>query len=198
MKHEESKRREYATKLGLIVLFSLGYLIFWQIEKGVSDGQRYSLQWFDFILLGLATFRLGRMIAYDLVSEPLRQAFTETVKDPTGVGDTVQPKGSGARLALGQLLSCPICTGTWVAGALVGALYVWPEGTRPFLAIFGAVGFAEVLNSLAEAFGWSGHLARVNAGRRKRTTLYLQRPSETPKRLEKYAHPIDTHHRQVG
>jgi hypothetical protein len=121
----------------------------------------------DLALLVLATFRLGRLIAYDVVMEPFRRPFARTVPDATGAGETVEPHGTGVRRALGQLFSCPICTGTWVAAVLVYGLYTFPGPTRVFLAIMAVIGAAELLNALEETFCWSGQLARTVTGKQQ-------------------------------
>ena len=65
--------------------------------------------------------------------------------------------------ALGELLSCPICTGTWVAAGLVYGLHLAPRPTRVLLAIMSTTGVAHLLYSLTEALSWIGHAARRQA-----------------------------------
>ena len=119
---------------------------------------------FDLAMLGFATFRLGRLAAYDKVTEPLRRPFTETRADSSGAGKTVVPRGAGARRALGELISCPTCVGTWIAAALVYGLDILPRPTRAFLTIMSAMGVAELLNAATEALSWTGRFAREEAG----------------------------------
>lgn len=114
--------------------------------------------------LGLASYRLGRMVAYDKVFEPYRAPFARTVRDQTGAGDTTEPRGRGAREAIGELLTCPICAGTWIAAGLVYLLHLFPNEARAFLSIMSAVGLAEFLNSASEAFEWLGQAEREEAG----------------------------------
>ncbi len=102
---------------------------------------------------------------YDKVAEPLRAPFTITTRDASGVGDTVasQPQRGVVR-ALGELLSCPICTGTWVAAALVYGLAIMPWATRTFMLLQGAVGIAELLHAAEEALKWTGQTERATSG----------------------------------
>lgn len=160
------KRQEYLTKftLTLVFLAIFAAFIIW-ITGRIPNWKDFKFSALDLALLALATFRLGRMIAYDLVMEPLRSPFAQTVPDGSGAGDTVEPRGRGARRVLGELLSCPICVGTWVAALLVYALYLFPGPARVFLTFMGVVGAAEVLNSLVEALCWSGQLSRSTAGK---------------------------------
>jgi hypothetical protein len=156
---------EYVTKVvltgGYIAIFAAFSV--WQSSAGKSL-EAFLLNPVDLILLGAATMRLGRLIAFDLVLEPLRKPFTRTVKDMSGAGDTVLAKGTGIRRALGQLICCPICAGTWAAAALVYGLYALPGPARLFMTILGAIGIGEILNSLVETLTWNGLLARSRSG----------------------------------
>lgn len=119
---------------------------------------------FDLLLLGLSSYRMSRMASYDLVLEPYRAPFTETGIDPTGAGDTVRAAGTGWRRAIGELIACPICIGTWISAALVYGLEIAPRPTRLLLKIMGAIGLAELFNALTEFLSWSGQAAREEAG----------------------------------
>ena len=124
----KDRREQRATYLTLIGLFFSLFAAFSRRERERGDDPR--LRPFDFALLGLATYRAGRLAAYDKVTEPLRAPFTETKPDETGAGMTVVPQGNGARKALGELLSCPTCAGTWAAAGLVYGLRIAPLPTR--------------------------------------------------------------------
>jgi hypothetical protein len=63
------------------------------------------------------------------VTEPYRAPFTQTVSDCTVSGDTVEATVTGWQRAIGELIACPICTGTWVAAALVYGLELAPRPT---------------------------------------------------------------------
>lgn len=158
-------KQEYTAKIAFIGIF---LSIFAAFVSRLSIWRRsrepYKLQPFDLLLLTLSTFRLGRMVAYDRVAEPIRQPFTKTVPDETGAGESVEPRGEGLRQALGQLLSCPICAGTWIAAGLVYGLQTLTNPTRVFLAIMSTIGLAEILNALTEALSWAGQLARKLSG----------------------------------
>jgi hypothetical protein len=158
---EEQQRR--ATYLGLVGLF-LGTFGAFSLSR---PSRSFELKPLDLVMLGLATFRLGRLAAYDSVVRPLREPFTETVPDPTGAGDTTEPEGSGARRAIGELLSCPTCAGTWLAAGQVYALHLAPGPARLLIAIMASVGVAELLGAAVEALGWSGQVARQEAGQRE-------------------------------
>ncbi len=147
----------YAVATGIFLsLFAVFNLLTRRNDKEVRP--------FDLALLGLSSFRLGRMVSYDKVMEPFRSPFTKTVPDPTGAGDTVIPTGTGRRRAIAELIACPICAGTWIAAGLVYALQIAPRPTRVFLSIIGAIGLGELLNSLTEMLEWGGQASREQAG----------------------------------
>jgi len=85
-----------------------------------------------------------------------------------GVSDTVVPRGQGAQRALGQMLSCPICSGTWVAAGLIYFLILLPGPAHIFIAILGVIGIAELLNSIVESFCWSSELNHALTGIKKK------------------------------
>lgn len=117
----------------------------------------------DLLMLGLATYRSGRLVAFERVAAPLREPVTETVPDGSGAGETVVATGEGWRWALGELVSCPVCVGTWVAAGLVYGLHLAPRPTRTYLAIMSATGVAQLLSETTEALTWSSHAARRRA-----------------------------------
>jgi len=119
-----------------------------------------SLRPFDLALLGLSSFRVGRMIAFEGVAAPLREPFTETRVDGSGAGQTVVASGHGARHVLGELISCPICLGTWVAAGLVYGLHLAPRPTRVLLAVMSTTGVAELCYSATEWLDWNARAAR--------------------------------------
>ncbi len=114
--------------------------------------------------LGFAVYRLGRMVSYDKVMETYRLPFVQTIPDPTGAGETTEARGEGWREAIGDLVCCPICVGTWIAGLLVLGLSFLPEVTSVFITIFCVVGIAELLNGATEFLQWNGQMAREYAG----------------------------------
>lgn len=166
---KEPVKQEYLTKLTLIGTFLAIFTAFtsriqiFQKDRKKVQGN-FVLKPFDLLLLSLATYRLGRMVAYDKVADPIRQPFAKTVPDETGAGETTMPKGRGVKQAIGELITCPICSGTWIAAGLVYGLNLLPNPTRVFVAIMGTTGFVEILNALTEALSWLGQAERKASG----------------------------------
>jgi hypothetical protein len=154
-------QRERAAYLTLIGVFLGAFAAFSRREQ--DERHPLELGALDVAMLGLATFRAGRLAAYDRVTEPLRAPFTDTVPDQYGTDQNVVAEGSGVRKALGELVSCPTCVGTWVAAGLVYGLRVAPRPTRLFLGFMGTTGLAELVDSANESLRWSGQAARKAA-----------------------------------
>ena len=159
--HQDDAQRR-ATYMALTGLFGALFTGFSLIEH--RKGQSERLTALDLIMLALASYRAGRMVSYDKVFETERLPFAVTVPDPTGAGDTVVPRGNGFRQAIGELICCPVCSGTWIASLLVFGLVILPGPTRMFIRIMSAVGLAEFINAATEALQWTGEEARVRTG----------------------------------
>lgn len=154
-----------ATKLALITVFLGGFAAFVShAPYRQKHAHRLDLPPADLFLLATSTLRLGRLAAYDRVFEPIRAPFAETRPDDYGASQTTAPKGHGARRSLGELLSCPICAGTWIAAGLVYSLHLFPGPTRLFMTIMSTIGLGEMLNALTEYLTWQGEVARKHVG----------------------------------
>ena len=161
MASDGQRRQEEATYLTLIGVF---LAVFAAFSKRDQDRRaEVKLTGLDLTMLGLSTFRVGHLISYDQVTQPLREPFTETEPDSYGTSEDTVPEGTGARKAIGSLIACPTCNGTWAAAFMVYGLRVAPLPTRLFLAIMSAVGLAEMFNSANEALSWTGSAERKRA-----------------------------------
>lgn len=79
-------------------------------------------------VLALATFKASRTIARDDVTSFLREPFVEGTP---GSGDEEHPvQTGGARQAVGELVTCSRCVGTWVAAGLTAADVLAPAFAR--------------------------------------------------------------------
>jgi hypothetical protein len=94
----------------------------------------------DTVRIGLASYKIGRLIAKDRVTTFVRAPVTE---DP----EATEPKREGAARALGELVTCPYCIGLWVASAFSYSLVVFPRQTRLLTTIFGGQAVADFLNA---------------------------------------------------
>ena len=105
--------------------------------------ERYTLT--DLALAGVATHKVSRTIAKEKVTSWIRAPFVR-YREPAGFGELdEQPRGSGLRLATGELLVCPYCLGHWVASAFGVGLVGAPRVTRLIAFVLTAETIADFL-----------------------------------------------------
>jgi hypothetical protein len=80
----------------------------------------------DLVTLSAATFKLSRTISRDKVTSFLREPFVE---GEAYEGDE-EPAGEGVQRAIGELVTCTRCVGTWVGAGLATAQVVAPRFGR--------------------------------------------------------------------
>ncbi|HEX2195271.1 MAG TPA: DUF1360 domain-containing protein [Candidatus Limnocylindria bacterium] len=144
-------------KTGLITAFLTGVGV---LGRGpYRDTTRLT----DVTLTALAAHRIGRMLAYERVAEPIREPFTATVTDASGVDETVVARGTGMRWVIGELVSCPLCVATWASLALTAGRRFLPGPTQVLVRVLAIAGLAELNYSVVERLEWSARAARRKA-----------------------------------
>lgn len=93
----------------------------------------------ELVPLGVATFALSRTIVNEKVEAWIRRPFVDE--------EAGRPKGRRLRYAVGELLSCTRCTGTWSALALVGLRVARPPAGRTVTAVLSAAALNDFLQS---------------------------------------------------
>ncbi len=81
----------------------------------------------ELAMLGAATFKVSRTLSRERVGSFVRQPFVEGDAD---TGEDEQPAGTGFQRAIGELVTCPRCLGTWSAAALVSTEMISPRFGR--------------------------------------------------------------------
>jgi hypothetical protein len=84
----------------------------------------------DVVLFAGATHRLSRLVAKDPVTSPLRAPFARFAGTSGPAELKEEVRGSGVQKAVGELLTCPFCTGLWIATGLGAGLVFAPRVTR--------------------------------------------------------------------
>jgi len=86
---------------------------------------------FDLVLLSAATFKAARAISRERVGSVLREPFVETDGDPAEDESVEErPAGQGLQRAVGELVTCTRCAGTWAAAGLIATQAVAPRFGR--------------------------------------------------------------------
>jgi hypothetical protein len=99
----------------------------------------------DVVLVGAATYKLARLITKEKVMAFARAPFTEYQGEGGPAEVEERARGRGLRRAIGELLVCPYCLGTWIATAFTFGLVAAPRATRLVALVFTSVGIADFL-----------------------------------------------------
>jgi hypothetical protein len=115
--------------------------------------EKMSIDLLTFIILGLACFRLTRLIVFDKITEFLRQPFFDEITEENEDG-TVEvyylPKSTSIKKFIGELLSCYWCTGVWISAAVVTGYLFLPALFVPIILVFAVAGLAAILESVVQ------------------------------------------------
>jgi hypothetical protein len=81
----------------------------------------------DFVILAAASFKAARTVSRDKVTSFVREPFVE---GEAYDGDDEQPAGEGFQRAIGELVTCTRCIGTWTAAGLAATQVISPRFGR--------------------------------------------------------------------
>ena len=121
---EQPPYRAYATIAGTFMA-GLGAV------SGLAAARKRTLQEMaaiDLVLLGLATFKASRTVARDRVTSFVREPFVE--------GEAYEGEGerptheSEMKQAIGELVTCTRCIGTWIGAGLASTQILAPRTGR--------------------------------------------------------------------
>lgn len=110
-------------------------------------------------VLGLATFSLSKLVAKEKVDSWVREPFLEERPD----GER-RPKGRGLRYAMGELLSCSRCVGTWSAMGVIGMRLLRPKEARVLVPLLAAAAINDWLQSGFTMLCAGANVAQQEAG----------------------------------
>lgn len=95
--------------------------------------------WWETLLLGLASYRTWKLLAEDKILDTPRQWFVYAIR---------KWRGNGSAEYVREFIECSWCLGFWVALAWWGAFQLWPHGT-----LIAAVPFA--ISTVVGVIGWA-------------------------------------------
>lgn len=109
----------------------------------------FHVNWMDFIIIILASFRLTRLIVFDDITAFIRKPFItiSTIENSSGdLEPTIEIKGTGLRHFIGSLLSCYWCSGLWCS-LIVVLIYFYLPITFPIFLILAVAGAAAIIET---------------------------------------------------
>jgi hypothetical protein len=109
----------------------------------------------DLVVLCAATFKAARTIARDDVTSFVRAPFVEGEAGHDAAERPVQE--GGIQQALGELVTCSRCVGTWAAAALASTQILAPRFGRPLTWSLAAAAANDVLQA-----GFTALAAKAN------------------------------------
>jgi Protein of unknown function (DUF1360) len=143
--HRETSTRDYAA---LVAVFNGVLATSLLVRKCSREPLPERVEPKDIALFALATQKLSRVITKDKVTSAFRAPFTE-VEGKGGPGEIEErARGRGLRRAIGELLTCPFCLGTWIASGFIYGYIFTPRVTRALASIFAVSGLADFLQQL--------------------------------------------------
>lgn len=99
----------------------------------------------DIALMAVATQKLSRQITKDKVTSFLRAPFVRYTGSAGPSEVSEEPRGTGLRLAVGELLTCPFCIAQWVSAGMVLGYVNRPRTTRMVGGVFAILSVADFL-----------------------------------------------------
>jgi hypothetical protein len=99
----------------------------------------------DIALMGIATFKVSRVLSRDRVTAWLRAPFTDFERPGEGNEIIDKPKGAGMQRAMGELMSCPFCLSQWIGTVFAGGYVLAPDATRLAASGLVAITISDVL-----------------------------------------------------
>ena len=81
----------------------------------------------DLVVLSAASFKAARTLSHDEVTSFIRQPF---VRGHAHTGEDEEPVAGGMEQAIGELVTCSRCVGTWTAAGLAWTQILAPRFGR--------------------------------------------------------------------
>lgn len=120
------ERPPYESYAAIMGTFFAGLaLTGWLANRRDRDPQCHDA--LDLAVLAAATFKAARTVSHDEVTSFLRQPF---VKGVAHEGDEEPKPSGGMEQAIGELITCSRCAGTWVAAGLTWTQVLSPRFGR--------------------------------------------------------------------
>ena len=139
----EIQQQPYGAYAAIMGAFAGGLALAGVLARALDrDPQEHTA--LDLVALGMATFKTARTLSHDEVTSFLREPFVEGRaheggEEPVATGDLHQ--------AIGELVTCSRCIGTWVAAGLGSTQIIAPRFGRLLTWTLGAAGVNDFLQA---------------------------------------------------
>ncbi|MDE3838244.1 sporulation protein [Bacillus methanolicus] len=100
------------------------------------------------ILMGLASFRLTRLIVFDQITYFFRKPFFDEITEINQNGENevyLEPKQYGFKKWMGELLSCYWCTGIWVSMFVIFLYFFAPVAGKVIILIMAVAAIGSII-----------------------------------------------------
>jgi uncharacterized protein DUF1360 len=136
-------RRPYGAYAGITGTFVGGLAVAGALAHALDRDPREH-DALDLVVLGVATFKAARTITRDEVASFIREPFVE---GEAGHGHERAIETGDLRQAIGELVTCSRCVGTWVAGGLATTQILAPRFGRVLTWTLAAAGMNDWLQA---------------------------------------------------
>ena len=139
----EVQQQPYGAYAAIMGAFAGGLALAGVVARALDrDPQKHTA--LDLVALGAATFKAARTLSHDEVTSFLREPFVEGSaheggEEPVATGDLQQ--------AIGELVTCSRCIGTWVAAGLATTQILAPRFGRILTWTLAAAGLNDWLQA---------------------------------------------------
>lgn len=99
----------------------------------------------DIVVMGMATHKIARLLTKDAVTSFARAPFVRLEERSGSNSLKENPRGTGLRRSIGELISCPECAGQWVASGLIVGLVHAPRVTRLLGALYASLAIGDMM-----------------------------------------------------
>jgi hypothetical protein len=130
---QQVERPPYASYAAIVVTFAGGLAAAGAMARALRRDPQCNTA-LDFAVLGAAAFKAAHTLSHDEVTSFVREPF---VKGHAHSGEDEEPVQGGMEQAIGELVTCSRCIGTWAAAGLAvtqilsprfGRLLTWSLG----------------------------------------------------------------------
>ena len=140
---EPEQSPPYAAYAAIMAAFCGGLAAAGLLARAL-DRDPYEHTTLDLVTLALATYKGARTLSRDEVTSVLREPFVE---GRAHEGGEEPLETGGMRQAVGELVTCSRCVGTWVAAGLGATQIIAPRFGRLLAWTLGAAGLNDFLQA---------------------------------------------------